>query len=189
MPPERNVPARSRGVAADTCRTPQPIRQTARTPTDSNRAHGMSSSYRSQHVQRAAPARLRHPRRSADPWPTESPDQRSLRLNGIAAPATADPGAIGDLRCSCTEEVSHDDGAFTDLMEQQIRPISLSFGPAMSDHEMALTAVDNLDLNASGMGIYPLSANPFWPGPMVACRNAFTAVPTWLSGYFEQTTS
>ena len=121
MPPERNVPARSRGLEADTCRTPQPIRQTARTPTDSNRAHGMSSSYRSQHVQRAAPARLRHPRRSADPWPTESPDQRSLRLNGIAAPATADPGAIGDLRCSCTEKVSHDDRAFTDLMEQEIR--------------------------------------------------------------------
>ena len=57
------------------------------------------------------------------------------------------------------------------------------------DQAMALTAVDNLDLNASGMGIYPLSAKPFWPGPMVACRNAFTAVPTWLSGYFEQTTS
>ena len=57
------------------------------------------------------------------------------------------------------------------------------------DHAMALTAVDNLDLNASGIGIYPLSANPFWPGPMVACRKAFTAVPTWLSGYFEQTTS
>jgi hypothetical protein len=29
------------------------------------------------------------------------------------------------------------------------------------DHAMALTAADNLDLNASGMGIYPLSANPF----------------------------
>src|ERR1700739_2228581 len=98
MPPERNVPARSRGLAADTCRTPQPIRQTARMPTDSNRAHAMSSSYRSHHVQRAAPARLRHPHRSADRWPTESPD----------------------LRCSCTEKVSHDDGAFTDLMEQEI---------------------------------------------------------------------
>ncbi len=42
---------------------------------------------------------------------------------------------------------------------------------------MALTAVDNLDLKASGMGTYPLSAKPFWPGPMVACRNALTAVP------------
>ena len=30
-----------------------------------------------------------------------------------------------------------------------------------SDHAMALTAVDNLDLNASGIGIYPLSAKPF----------------------------
>src|ERR1700733_12224748 len=57
------------------------------------------------------------------------------------------------------------------------------------DHLMSLTAVDNLDLNESGMGIYPLSAKPFWPGPMVACRNAFTAVPTWLSGYLEQTIS
>ena len=43
-----------------------------------------------------------------------------------------------------------------------------SHGPAeidrvirTSDHAMALTAVDNLDLNASGMGIYPLSAKPF----------------------------
>ena len=58
-----------------------------------------------------------------------------------------------------------------------------------SVQEMALTAVDNLDLNASGMGIYPLSAKPFWPAPMVLCRNAFTAVPTWASGYFEQTIS
>jgi hypothetical protein len=57
------------------------------------------------------------------------------------------------------------------------------------DQAMALTAVDNLDLKASGIGTYPLSARPFWPGPMVACRNALTAVPTWLSEYFEQTTS
>ena len=57
------------------------------------------------------------------------------------------------------------------------------------DHLMLLTELDNLDLNEPGMGIYPLSAKPFWPGPMVACRNAFTAVPTWLSGYFEQTIS
>jgi hypothetical protein len=34
-----------------------------------------------------------------------------------------------------------------------------------SPHDMALTAVDNRDLNASGMGIYPLSAKPFWPAP------------------------
>ena len=39
-------------------------------------------------------------------------------------------------------------------------------------------AVVSLDLNASGMGMYPLSANPFCPAPMVVCRNAFTAVPT-----------
>src|SRR6201996_1483129 len=57
------------------------------------------------------------------------------------------------------------------------------------DQAMALTAVDSPDLNASGIGMYPLSAKPFWPGPMVACRNALTAVPTWLSEYFEQTTS
>ncbi len=57
------------------------------------------------------------------------------------------------------------------------------------DQAMALTAVDSLDLKASGIGMYPLSAKPFWPGPMVACRNALTAVPTWLSEYFEQTTS
>ena len=57
------------------------------------------------------------------------------------------------------------------------------------DQAMALTAVDSLDLKASGIGMYPLSARPFWPGPMVACRNALTAVPTWLSEYFEQTTS
>src|SRR6201992_2842852 len=57
------------------------------------------------------------------------------------------------------------------------------------DHAMAFTAADNLDLNASGMGMYPLSANPFWPGPMVACRKALTAVPTGASQYFEQTTS
>ena len=54
---------------------------------------------------------------------------------------------------------------------------------------MALTAVDSLDLNASGMGMYPLSAKPFWPAPIVLCRKAFTAVPTWASGYFEQTIS
>src|SRR6516162_5183884 len=57
------------------------------------------------------------------------------------------------------------------------------------DHAMAFTAVDNFDLNESGMGMYPLSAKPFWPAPMVLCRNALTAVPTWESGYFEQTIS
>jgi hypothetical protein len=57
------------------------------------------------------------------------------------------------------------------------------------DQAMALTAADSLDLKASGIGMYPLSANPFWPGPMVDCRNALTAVPTWLSEYFEQTIS
>jgi hypothetical protein len=55
--------------------------------------------------------------------------------------------------------------------------------------EMALTAVDNRDLNASGIGTYPLSANPFWPAPMVLCRKALTAPPTWASAYFEQTIS
>ena len=58
-----------------------------------------------------------------------------------------------------------------------------------SPHAMALTAVDSLDLNSSGMGTYPLSARPFCPAPMVLCRKAFTAVPTWGSGYFEQTIS
>jgi hypothetical protein len=58
-----------------------------------------------------------------------------------------------------------------------------------SPHDMALTAVDNRDLNASGMGMYPLSAKPFWPAPLVVCKNAFTAAPTWGSGYFEQTIS
>jgi len=52
---------------------------------------------------------------------------------------------------------------------------------------MALTAADNLEPNASGMGMYPLSAKPFWPAPMVLCRNAFTAAPTCGSRYFEQT--
>jgi hypothetical protein len=58
-----------------------------------------------------------------------------------------------------------------------------------SGHEMALTAADNLEPNASGMGMYPLSAKPFWPALMVLCRNAFTAEPTWESGYFEHTIS
>lgn len=62
-------------------------------------------------------------------------------------------------------------------------------GHAIADYAMALTAVDNLDLNASGMGIYPLSSKPFWPAPMVLCRKAFTAIPTWGSEYFEQTIS
>jgi hypothetical protein len=54
---------------------------------------------------------------------------------------------------------------------------------------MALTAVVNLDLNASGTGMYPLSAKPFWPAPMALCRKAFTAIPTWESGYYEKTIS
>src|ERR1700739_2414080 len=53
-------------------------------------------------------------------------------------------------------------------------------------HVMALTALLNPLFHASGIGMYPLSAKPFWPAPMVLCRNAFTAVPTCESGYFEQ---
>jgi hypothetical protein len=58
-----------------------------------------------------------------------------------------------------------------------------------SAHEMASTAVESRDLNSCGMGMYPLSARPSWPAPMVLRRNAFTAAPTCGSGYFEHTTS
>lgn len=50
MPPERNVPAKSRALAADTCRIPQPAANTAhtaKTASDTRRAYGMPSSYRS----------------------------------------------------------------------------------------------------------------------------------------------
>ena len=56
-------------------------------------------------------------------------------------------------------------------------------------HVMAFTAAFNHNFHASGTGIYPLSARPFCPAPMVLCRNAFTAAPTCGSGYFEQTIS
>ena len=54
---------------------------------------------------------------------------------------------------------------------------------------MALTAVDTFDWKSSGSGMYPLSASPAWPLPIVDCRNAFTALPVSASGYFEQTSS
>src|SRR5947209_7011024 len=66
---------------------------------------------------------------------------------------------------------------------------TVAVGMMNVDQAIASTAVDNLVLKAPGIGIYPLSAKPFWPGPMVACRNALTAVPIWLSEYFEQTIS
>src|ERR1700739_4708474 len=47
MPPERKVPGRSRALAADPSRTPQPATHTARTASDSQRAYGMPSNYRS----------------------------------------------------------------------------------------------------------------------------------------------
>jgi hypothetical protein len=54
---------------------------------------------------------------------------------------------------------------------------------------MASTALPKNDFHASGTGMYPLSAKPFCPAPMVLCRNAFTAAPTCGSRYFEQTIS
>src|ERR1700758_1496702 len=39
------------------------------------------------------------------------------------------------------------------------------------------------------MGIYPCSVRSFWPAPIALSRNAFTAVPTWESWYFEHTIS
>lgn len=58
-----------------------------------------------------------------------------------------------------------------------------------SIHEMELTAANSRGLNSAGMGIYPVPARSFWPAPIALCRNAFTAIPTWGSGYFEHTIS
>src|ERR1700682_6532175 len=58
-----------------------------------------------------------------------------------------------------------------------------------TDQAMLLIAVDNLGKNSAGTGMYPLSAKPACPGPMVACRNAFTAGPVCPSEYFEHTIS
>ena len=59
---------------------------------------------------------------------------------------------------------------------------------AVQTYEIALTAVDSFSLKESGTGMYPLSVNPSWPLPSATLRNAFTAVATSASGYFEQTT-
>src|SRR5450755_199985 len=58
-----------------------------------------------------------------------------------------------------------------------------------SNHAIALTTGINFDRNESGSGMYPYSSKPIWPSPIVACINAFTAVPVGVSGYFEQTIS
>jgi hypothetical protein len=56
-------------------------------------------------------------------------------------------------------------------------------------YEIASTAVAIFDCRELGNGIEPYWSSPTWPGPIAACRKAFTAVPVAESGYLEQTTS
>src|SRR5258708_15930481 len=99
MPPYWSVSAWSLELAADTCRPAHATRQTPTTASDSNRAHGMSSRYRSCSLRAGAPCDDRSVQRSLSV-------ARSLSATLVlvvvllgalrAAPATAHADPIDD---------------------------------------------------------------------------------------------
>jgi len=124
-------------------------------------------------------------------WPAVTlPFRSDGSLSVGVGPLATDPLRQVRLNAAVTVACTTGVGVFTaGPTATRCRPTRGPRVTTTSSHAMALTAVDSLGLNASGIGIYPLSAKPFWPALMVLCRNAFTAVPTWGSGYFEQTIS